>query len=33
VPYCVDLIGGPYIETHEEVIKAWRPKNAVRPAR
>lgn len=33
VPYCVDLIGGPYIETHEAVIKAWRPKNAVRPAR
>ncbi|NIM41288.1 MAG: molybdopterin adenylyltransferase [Hydrogenophaga sp.] len=33
VPYCVDLIGGPYIETHETVIKAWRPKNAVRPAR
>ena len=33
VPYCVDLIGGPYIETHDEVIKAWRPKNAVRPAR
>ena len=33
VPYCIDLIGGPYIETHDEVIKAWRPKNAVRPAR
>jgi molybdopterin adenylyltransferase len=33
VPYCVDLIGGPYIETHEEVIKAWRPKNAQRPVR
>jgi molybdopterin adenylyltransferase len=33
VPYCVDLIGGPYIETHDEVIKAWRPKNAQRPAR
>lgn len=26
VPYCVDLIGGPYIETHDDVIKAWRPK-------
>lgn len=33
VPYCIDLIGGPYIETHDEVIKAWRPKNAVRPTR
>ncbi|MCW8855548.1 MAG: molybdopterin adenylyltransferase [Gammaproteobacteria bacterium] len=26
VPYCVDLIEGPYLETHEEVIKAFRPK-------
>jgi len=33
VPYCIDLIGGPYIETHPEVTAAWRPKNAVRPAR
>ena len=33
VPYCIDLIGGPYLETDEAVIKAWRPKNAVRPAR
>ena len=33
VPYCVDLIGGPYIETREEVVKAFRPKNAVRPSR
>ena len=33
VPYCFDLIGGPYLETHDEVIKGWRPKNAVRPAR
>ncbi|MCM3562210.1 MAG: molybdopterin adenylyltransferase [Hydrogenophaga sp.] len=33
VPYCIDLIGGPYLETHDEVIKAWRPKNALRPAR
>jgi len=33
VPYCIDLIGGPYLETREEVIKAWRPKNAIRPAR
>jgi molybdopterin adenylyltransferase len=30
VPYCIDLIGGPYIETHEAVIKAFRPKSAVR---
>jgi molybdopterin adenylyltransferase len=34
VPYCVDLIGGPYLETHDEVIRAFRPKSAmrVRPA-
>ena len=31
VPYCVDLIGGPYIETHEAVCKAFRPKSAIRP--
>jgi molybdopterin adenylyltransferase len=31
VPYCIDLIGGPYIETHEEVVKAFRPKSALRP--
>ena len=31
VPYCIDLIGGPYIETHEDVCKAFRPKSAVRP--
>jgi len=30
VPYCVDLIGGPYIETDEAVCKAFRPKSAVR---
>ena len=30
VPYCVDLIGGPYLETNEGVIKAFRPKNAIR---
>jgi len=30
VPYCIDLIGGPYIETNEEVIKAFRPKSAIR---
>ena len=33
VPYCVDLIGGPYIETHEQVVKAFRPKSAIRPPR
>ena len=32
VPYCLDLIGGPYIETHEAVVKAFRPKSAQRPA-
>jgi molybdopterin adenylyltransferase len=31
VPYCIDLIGGPYIETHENVIKAFRPKSAIKP--
>ena len=30
VPYCIDLIGGPYIETHEAVVKAFRPKSAMR---
>jgi molybdopterin adenylyltransferase len=30
VPYCVDLIGGPYIETNEDVCKAFRPKSAIR---
>ncbi len=33
VPYCLDLIGAPYVETHEAVCKAFRPKSAVRPAR
>jgi molybdopterin adenylyltransferase len=32
VPYCIDLIGGPYIETHDEVIKSFRPKSAIRPS-
>jgi molybdopterin adenylyltransferase len=32
VPYCVDLIGGPYLETRPEVCAAFRPKSAVRPA-
>nr|WP_188394141.1 molybdopterin adenylyltransferase [Oxalicibacterium flavum] len=33
VPYCIDLIGGPYIETNDAVCKGWRPKHAIRPAR
>jgi molybdopterin adenylyltransferase len=33
VPYCVDLIGGPYMETRDDVCKAFRPKSAIRPAR
>ena len=31
VPYCIDLIGGPYLETRAEVCKAFRPKSALRP--
>jgi len=30
VPYCIDLIGGPYIETNESVVKIFRPKSAIR---
>ena len=30
VPYCIDLIGGPYLETDDAVCKAFRPKSAVR---
>ena len=33
VPYCIDLIGGPYLETREAVVKAFRPKSAIRPPR
>lgn len=33
VPYCVDLIGGPYMETDDTVCKAFRPKTAIRPPR
>lgn len=33
VPYCIDLIGGPYLETHDEVCKAFRPKTAIRVPR
>jgi molybdopterin adenylyltransferase len=31
VPYCIDLIGGPYLETDDAVCKAFRPKSAIRP--
>ncbi len=30
VPYCIDLIGGPYVETHEAVVRSFRPKSALR---
>ncbi len=33
IPYCIDLIGGPYLETRDDVCKAFRPKNAQRPPR
>jgi molybdopterin adenylyltransferase len=33
VPYCIDLIGGPYLETDDSVCAAFRPKSAVRPPR
>ena len=33
VPYCIDLIGGPYIETDDSVVKAFRPKSAIRAAK
>ena len=32
VPYCIDLIEGPYLETHEAFVKAFRPKHAKKPA-
>jgi molybdopterin adenylyltransferase len=32
VPYCIDLIGGPYLETNDEICKAFRPKSAIRPS-
>jgi len=32
VPYCIDLIEGPYLETDESVVKAFRPKHAKKPA-
>ena len=31
IPYCIDLIGGPYIETDETIVKAFRPKSARKP--
>ena len=31
VPYCIDLIEGPYLETHEDVVKSFRPKHAKKP--
>ena len=31
VPYCLDLIGGPYVETHDAICKVFRPKSAIRP--
>jgi molybdopterin adenylyltransferase len=33
VPYCIDLIGGPYLETNDEICKGFRPKSAMRPVR
>ena len=33
VPYCIDLLGGPYVETDDAVVKAFRPKSAIRPPR
>jgi molybdopterin adenylyltransferase len=33
VPYCIDLIGGPYVETNDEICRAFRPKSAQRPPR
>jgi molybdopterin adenylyltransferase len=32
VPYCIDLIGGPYVETHESICAVFRPKSALRPS-
>ena len=31
VPYCIDLIGGPYVETHDAVVRSFRPRSALRP--
>jgi molybdopterin adenylyltransferase len=32
VPYCLDLIGGPYIETNADIVQSFRPKSAAKPA-
>jgi molybdopterin adenylyltransferase len=32
VPYCIDLIGGPYMQTNDAFCKAFRPKSAIRPS-
>ena len=32
VPYCLDLIGAPYIETNPDIVQAFRPKSAAKPA-
>ncbi len=32
IPYCLDLVGAPFVDTHEAVCKAFRPKSAPRPA-
>lgn len=32
VPYCLDLIGAPYIETNPDIVQAFRPKSATKPA-
>jgi len=32
VPYCIDLIGGPYIETNDTIVKSFRPKSAIKKA-
>lgn len=32
VPYCLDLIGGPYVNTRADIVKTFRPKSAMRPA-
>jgi molybdopterin adenylyltransferase len=32
IPYCLDLIGAPFVDTHEAICKAFRPKSAPRPA-
>lgn len=31
IPYCIQLLEGPYVETHEKIIKAFRPKSALKP--